>query len=164
MCAANGRGSRPQEKGSSSPGCGRRGWATTRCRRPTSRSSPCCATCCSSAERITTGDVCRADRAAPAKSQGKRRLGPFIAHDRPAVRADYRLALKIGQFPVAWRTLEVIADKAVLLAHIAGPIQRLGGGVICRLLVQGGPGVGSRGHHQRHCHGKKYRSRIPKPL
>ena len=33
-------------RGSGSPGCARPGSATIRCRRPTSRSSRCCATCC----------------------------------------------------------------------------------------------------------------------
>src|SRR6266446_8027837 len=99
----------------------------------------------------------------PQNAQGNGRFRYFIAHDQPAVCPDYRLALKIGQFPVAWRPFEVIAHEAVLLAHIARPVQLLDADVIRRLLVKGSPGVGARGHRPDD-HGKEYRRRLPKPL
>src|SRR5215813_3240458 len=46
MSAANGRGRRPRWRDNASPGYGRPGSPTIRCRRPTSPWSRCCATFC----------------------------------------------------------------------------------------------------------------------
>src|SRR5271166_1496201 len=47
------------------------------------------------------------------------RLGEFTPESCLAVCPDDRLALKIGQFAVAQRALEVIANHSIVLPHIA---------------------------------------------
>ena len=85
----------------------------------------------------------------PQDARRNSRLGDFIAHDHPAVRAHYWLALEVGQLAVAQRPLEVIAHDAILFAHVARPVQRLATAVISGLLVRGGPGIDRRKRPRR---------------
>src|SRR5467141_1583357 len=112
----------------------------------------------SSAARITKGDVCQAGRAAPAKC-AREWTTPVLHRARPACRLPRLSAGPEGRAaPRRVADLEVIANKAALLAHIARPIQRLDADVIRCLLIQGSPGAGSRANRPD-SHGKEDRSR-----
>ena len=88
-------------------------------------------------------------------ARGNIRFGDFVAHDHFAVWPGYRQALKVGQFAFAQRAFEVIANQAILLAHITGPLKGFGTGIIPALIVRG-PDIserarraGPRHHHSR---------------
>jgi hypothetical protein len=82
-------------------------------------------------------------------------LGISFAHDHFAVWPGYRQALKVGQFAFAQGAFEVIANQAILLAHITGPVEGFGTGIIPALIVRG-PDISERNRcaGPRHHHGR----------
>ena len=88
-------------------------------------------------------------------ARGNIRFGDFVAHDHFAVWLGYWQPLKVGQFAFAQRAFEVIANQAVRLAHITGPVEGFGTRVIPALIVRA-PDIserarraGPRHHHSR---------------
>jgi hypothetical protein len=98
---------------------------------------------------------------------GNGRFGDFLARDHLAVHPLDRLTLKIGQFTIAQRAVEVIADQAILLPHIAGPVQGLGVTISSRLrnLIQGSSSaIRYRQRRPRHEPRQEDSSRISNPF
>src|SRR5215469_12739588 len=125
MSVANGRGSRRRGRGSSSPGYGRRGSATTRCLRPTSPSSQCSATSYESGGR-PRHDRDRADAVLWAALDQPVAVGDVDQHIALAVEeADHLQSLEDEAAPLvedtlAVRDLAADLDRTDLTAGDAG--------------------------------------------
>src|SRR6266436_7293769 len=122
MSAANGRGSRRHGKANASPGCGRCGSATTRCRRPTSRSSRCCATCCKFIRTVRRRAAIIQDHPDPSGNRLCHGLADDYA-EGAAVAGDELTRIEVARldFPIL-RTQEDLSTVATALAR---PHERL---------------------------------------